>query len=259
MKSTSQLDELRKAEITGRIKRRFHVPDRLDYIKKLVGAVINRDYAWIDELDGPITDVIRNIHRWDTSRVTSMRKLFRQVRTDAPEQTVDLSKWNTSSVTDMSSMFANLPPQVRVTGIGAWDTSKVTDMSYMVYRSYGVEVLSSFERRADGKLVHYSNLSRWDTSKVENMYKMFAGLMGEMTLDKHAVSSIVADWNKSSVLPGKEYNAEDIESDARWEKWHSVARAERAEHSAHTVALYTQEEEEERPKQRKRLRKMSEV
>jgi hypothetical protein len=156
-------------------------------------------------------------------------------------------------------MFANLPPQVRVTGIGAWDTSKVTDMSYMVYRSYGVEVLSSFERRADGKLVHYSNLSRWDTSKVENMYKMFAGLMGEMTLDKHAVSSIVADWNKSSVLPGKEYNAEDIESDARWEKWHSVARAERAEHSAHTVALYTQEEEEERPKQRKRLRKMSEV
>ena len=112
---------------------------------------------------------------WDTSKVTSMEKLFQRAsRFNQP-----IGDWDVSQVTDMNHMFLrssfNQPigdwDTSRVTNmhgmfgftkafnqpIGNLDTSKVTTMKYMFVRA---------------KVVN-QDISGWDTSKVTNKSGMF--------------------------------------------------------------------------------------
>ena len=80
--------------------------------------ISNRDEA--EYIYGHISD-------WDTSAVTNMQSLFRELG----DFNDDISNWNVSNVTDMSKMF--LHARSFNQPIGAWDTHNVTDMKYMLY------------------------------------------------------------------------------------------------------------------------------
>ena len=91
---------------------------------------------------------------FDTSRVTSMRGLFKDYCSLEP---LDLSGFDTSNVTDMSEMFS-FCEGIESLDLSGFDTSKVTDMSRMFYAS------------TDFKDI---NLDSFDTSNVVNMNGMF--------------------------------------------------------------------------------------
>ena len=93
------------------------------------------------------------IGEWDTSKVTSMDRLFME----ASSFNQPIGDWDTSKVTDMNAMFYmassfNQP-------IGDWDTSKVTDMNRC-------SQASSFNQP----------IGEWDTSKVTSMRTCSTGV-----------------------------------------------------------------------------------
>ena len=91
------------------------------------------------------------ISNWDTSRVTSMRGMFK----DARSFNQPLNNWNVSKVTNMSAMFCfarsfNQP-------LDNWNVSNVTDMNNMF-----------------NDVTFFNHpLNNWNVSKVEDMAWMF--------------------------------------------------------------------------------------
>lgn len=144
--------------------------DRVEFRGNVI-AQGNIDYAF----------AIEGLHSidftgFDTSRVTSMRGLFKDYCSLEP---LDLSGFDTSNVTDMSEMFS-FCEGIESLDLSSFDTSKVTDMSRMFYAS------------TDFKDI---NLDSFDTSNVVNMRGMFAGYAGE-TLDvSHFDTSKVTDMS----------------------------------------------------------------
>ena len=134
-----------------------HGVDRVEFRGNVI-AQGNIDYAF--SIEG-----LRSIDftGFDTSRVTSMRGLFKDY---CSLESLDLSSFDTSNVTDMSEMFS-FCEGIESLDLSSFDTSKVTDMSRMFYAS------------TDFKDI---NLDSFDTSNVVNMSGMFAGYAGE-TLD----------------------------------------------------------------------------
>lgn len=111
---------------------------------------------------------------WDTSRVTCMADMFRNMTGKArrvrPGRTArggsvvtGLRDWNTRSATDMSGMFHNCDwtPDVR-----NWVTSRVKNMS---------EMFSHAQADSDGGACN-PDVSTWDTSALEIADRMFMGL-----------------------------------------------------------------------------------
>lgn len=202
---------LRQSEITGKRKRIIEkLPNDRYALALIVASVINKDP---DALD--YEDKYGRIERWDTRGITSMRRMFTKVRETAPEQTVDLGSWDTSNVTDMSSMFSLTPPQVHFVGLGSWDTSSVENMSYMFYRARGVEL-------ADGRSDKLNEIEGWKTHKVKDMTKMFGDMIRQFGDHSPPIDPeyIVARWDLTSVLPGLEYNHEELKAvrDAQHER-----------------------------------------
>jgi hypothetical protein len=123
-----------------------------------------------------------HISEWDTSKVTSMKGLFKeQLIFNVP-----IGEWDTSNVTTMKSMFRgaiffNQPLQFDTSNVedmshmfnGAnsfnqpltFNTRKVTDMSYMFHNP----------EDDDTKETEFNQPLKWDTSNVINMSFMFAG------------------------------------------------------------------------------------
>ena len=94
-----------------------------------------------------------HISDWDTSHVTCMVNLFKQL----PYFNEPIGKWNVSSVTDMTSIFQacwwfNQP-------IGNWDVSNVENMASM-FRNTG-----QFNQQ----------LANWNVNKVKSLSCMFYG------------------------------------------------------------------------------------
>ncbi|MDC1061141.1 BspA family leucine-rich repeat surface protein, partial [Flavobacteriaceae bacterium] len=110
-----------------------------------------------------------NIDFWDTSSVTTMRKMF----FGSWIFNQDISDWDTSSVTDMREMFKYTESFNQ--DIGDWDTSGVTDMRGMFSNSYKFD----------------QNLSNWDTSNVTDMREMF--------LSAQLFNGDVSEWDVSKV------------------------------------------------------------
>jgi surface protein len=92
------------------------------------------------------------INTWDTSLITNMSNLFRNIQTFND----NISTWDVSSVTEMEEMFAFARSFNQ--NISGWDVSSVTNMYNMFNRA------DSFNQ----------DISDWDVSSVTNIASMFA-------------------------------------------------------------------------------------
>ena len=120
------------------------------------------DYIEGDEKRDAIIKKYGPIGEWNTSEVTDMSYLFKDIvyyntfeYSVISEFNEDISKWDTSKVTNMEEMFRgdksfNQP-------IGNWDTSSVTNMNFMFW---GAENFNQ-------------PIGNWDVSSVTNMDQMF--------------------------------------------------------------------------------------
>ena len=127
-------------------------------------------------------DGFENLSNLNTSKVTSMRRMFQDTRDTARTIEVYLSHFDTSNVTDMREMFSNIG--AKSLDLRSFDTRKVTTMESMFANSHNLEIvdLSSFDTSnvEDMSLMFFncqslSNLdvSRFDTGNVKDMNKMF--------------------------------------------------------------------------------------
>lgn len=110
-----------------------------------------------------------HISKWDTSKVTNMRKLFyKNIHFNEPINEWDVSKvqnmeemfcnslrfnqdisnWDVSSVTNMKAMF--LEAFKFNQAIGKWNVTNVNNMMFMFHKAYAFE----------------KNLSNWDVNNV---------------------------------------------------------------------------------------------
>lgn len=110
---------------------------------------------------------------FETSRVTSMRYMFRGYEDDeggfwlSDLESLDLSGFDTSNVTDMGGMFVGCR-KLKNLDLSNFDTGNVTDMSDMFLECAGLESL---------------NLRSFDTAKVINMSGMFNYCCSMKTVD----------------------------------------------------------------------------
>lgn len=96
---------------------------------------------------------IKDINKWNTSQITSMRELF--VINANKHFNGNISHWDTSQVQDMTGMFANCIMFNQ--NISRWDTSNVENMGEMFANCKNFN----------------GNIGKWDTRKVTNMDYMF--------------------------------------------------------------------------------------
>ena len=120
-----------------------------------------------------------------TSNITNMKEMFKHVPNSSPligspSFNKDISHWDTSNVTDMSSMFRNVT--YFNSNISHWNTSNVTNMSLMFYNAqyfnqdisqWNTSKVIDMQQMFRGTKSFNSNISGWDTSNVLNMNLMF--------------------------------------------------------------------------------------
>ena len=105
-----------------------------------------------DELKALVEDETIHLGDIDTSNITDMSELFRNINRN---DFLGIEKWDTSNVEDMRSMFAHCPNFNQ--DISSWNVSNVKNMHCMFENCYNFD----------------QNLSSWNTSNVEDMSGMF--------------------------------------------------------------------------------------
>ncbi len=142
-----------------------------------------------------------HIREWNTSKVTTMKNLFRE-KNNFNE---DISRWDVSSVTNMRFMFRETPFNGDISG---WNVSSVTNMSYMFF-------LSSFNGNISRWYVSSvtdmcfmfvetpfnGDISGWNVSKVDNMCVMFRGTLFNGDISGWDVSSVTVTFAMFSQTP----------------------------------------------------------
>ena len=128
------------------------------------------------------------INSWDTSNVTTMRRMFEGVS----NFNKDISAWDTSNVTDMERAFANADSFNQ--DIGDWDISNVTNMDRMFENN------DSFNQ----------DLSSWDTSNVTNMNGMFHNSIFNNSLENWVIASNASHMFKNSAFDHPSASTWDI-------------------------------------------------
>jgi len=157
----------------------FHQCQNINYIEPFI--ITNKCTNTHGMLSGCNKLTSIDISNWDTSNVTNMSYMFRELLqmtsldvsnlntskvTDMTgmfsyctnAEIINMNGWNTAALTTMRTMFDNCRKLKTIVGLGDLNTSKVTDMYEMF--SY-CEQLPSLD------------LSNWDTSNVTSMSKMF--------------------------------------------------------------------------------------
>ena len=137
--------------------------DRDDMIEKSLTLDLNNRYPLTRMVTSRITDMHKilfdaadrdfngDIGHWDTSNVTNMKWLFKEMR----DFNHDLKYWDVSKVTDMNTMFYDAKSFNK--DISNWDVSNVTDMSFMFLNAFAFN----------------QDIWNWNTSNVTNMQWMF--------------------------------------------------------------------------------------
>ena len=133
-----------------------------------------------------------DFRNWDTSNVTSMKKMFYQCN-----DIKGIYYWNTSKVRDMSYMFMQCK---NIPDISYWDTSNVNDMSYMFNECNNIPDISNWNT-SNVKDMSYmfsqceniSDISNWDTSNVKLMTGLFFNSIYLSSLPD------LSKWNTSNV------------------------------------------------------------
>ena len=139
--------------------------------------------------------ISHDITGWDTSNVTTMYQMFRQVSTFNQ----DIGNWDTSKVTNMEEMFRQASTFNQ--DIGNWDTSSVTNMKRMfAYATsfnqdigdWDVSSVTNMDNMFNSVAVFNQDIGDWDVSNVTSMIAMFAGVT--------AFNQDIGRWDVSSVI-----------------------------------------------------------
>ena len=129
---------------------------------------------------------------WDTSNVTTMRRMFDNTSSDRTMSfDQDVGNWDVGKVTDFRETFRgyyNASPFTNggSSSISGWDTSSVTNMSNMFYRCTGFD----------------QSLSGWSVSNVASA----DGFMYGCTLSTANYDSTLGGWSSQSVQNGVNIN-----------------------------------------------------
>ena len=184
-------------------------------IKKKVDKVKVKEYKYTpktwEELYETITKKllkkgIKDLNCIDTSNITNMSHLFKEVNKrydiigidisewdvsnvenfdctfcDCKKIDCDLHSWDVSSAKNMNLMFANC--EEFNSDLSHWNVSNVEDMHAMFLSCYNFDcdlskwdvrnVKDMYEMFLDCKKFEGKGLEKWDVSKVEDMRKMF--------------------------------------------------------------------------------------
>lgn len=155
--------------------------DRDDMIEKSLSLDLNNRYPLTRMVTSRITDMHKilfdaadrdfngDIGHWDTSNVTNMKWLFKEMR----EFNHDLKYWDVSKVTDMNTMFYDAKSFNK--DISSWKVSNVTDMSFMFLNAFAFN----------------QDIWNWNTSNVTNMQWMF--------MYAKAFDQDISNWNVNNV------------------------------------------------------------
>lgn len=177
------------------------------------------DMSYLFEWELPNSEYIPphftgDISKWNVSKVTDMKGMFRHSRFNG-----DISKWDVSNVTNMSGMFY----ASQFNGdISKWNVSKVTSMAGMFEQSLFDRDISKWNVSNVTKMndmFDYSwfngDISNWKVSKVTNMSGMFMRSKFNGDISRWDVSNVtnmrvmfksskfngdISKWNVSKVI-----------------------------------------------------------
>ena len=173
-----------------------------------IGACAKQMFTFVPLSDATIHEAVKNwissdltkralvikkfgaMREWNTSNVTSFRRLFRGLSFF----TADLSKWDVRKVTTMESTFESAV--VFNSDISKWKTERLTNMEEMFQRA---ELFTS-------------DLSKFSTGKVTNMFDLFRGAV--------SFNSDLATWDTRNCtdMQGMFDGAKSFNSDlANWQ------------------------------------------
>ena len=171
---------------------RFSLPVELRYlvvcytVRKLNNVSIRK--AVKDYRSSEVLCLFGPMEWWDTSCVTTMRRLFNVLEVPFDDRKeymvnmaqVDISNWDVSNVTDMSFMFGfssfNSP-------IGKWNVSNVRNMQELFcgatqfnqpLEEWNVSNVENMSWMFSSANKFNQPLGNWDVSKVEDMQSMFS-------------------------------------------------------------------------------------
>ena len=129
----------------------------------------------------PSLTSLDGVSEWDTSNVTDMSGMFRDVGVNSIGINLDLARWDVENITDMSRLFE--ATRLNDLNITSWRTGNVTDMSSMFASTYLTTLDLSFLDTSsvidmsgmfsDAISLRHVNVSSWDVSNVTNMIMMF--------------------------------------------------------------------------------------
>ena len=134
------------------------------------------------------------INQWDTSRITTMKRLFQNLR----NFNEDISNWDVSNVSDMSYMFCNT--RTFNQSLNRWNMSNVKDTSFMFANSLKFNQpinawnVSNVKNMCDmfrGAISFNQPLNNWNVENVTNMNRMFFGTQ--------LFNQSLNNWNVSKV------------------------------------------------------------
>ena len=122
-----------------------------------------------------------NLNCIDTSKITDMSNLFRNIVNNKEDFNFDVSKWDVYNVKDMSNMFANY--KNFDCDLSSWDVSNVEDMSDIFancksfkgkgLENWDVSNVKKMNYMFDNCLHFDCDLNNWDVSNVIDMTNMF--------------------------------------------------------------------------------------
>ncbi len=183
-----------------------------------------------------------DISHWDTSKVTSMRRMFNF----AYEFDQDIGSWSVGNVTHMGSMFEGAKSFNQ--NLSEWDISNVEYMEKMFRQAFlfnnGGQPLAWGEKTAKvrdmNNMFMWTNsfnqpIGDWNVSKVENMAEMFR--------QSALFNQDISGWNVGAVTSMKMmfYNAPKFNNNGKPLFWGSnTAKVESMESTFYGAAAFNQ-------------------
>ena len=176
-------------------------------VKKKLDKFIDSEYnsypktkkELIENIEELISKDVYDLNCIDTSAITDMSNLFKELKINKTKYTVDVSKWNVSKVEDMSGMFSFY--QKFDFDLSGWDVSNVTNMNHMFIfcENFNCDLSKwNVSKVTDMSHMFYacdkfdSDLSKWDESNVEDMNRLFSYC-------KNFMGNGLENWNTSKV------------------------------------------------------------